>query len=160
MFDLPGENGIDINKLSNYISFVLKVHTKKDDGSQTFIQTKFRKCKSEDFIREGIDETIANHKNELKERLCPDKESLKDLWRLKSSYTDHNRVSFVIGINQCYKEAEWNKDKVTTCKDNHAISEFLSRVYFTSYLIEEKLEFGNPLTVGKRPIHIDDNFSQ
>ena len=74
----------------------------------------------------------------------------KDL-RIKNSYSDENeRVSFQIEIHSC-------ADK-SYCKSDDDIANLLEKIYFTFYNLEENVEFGNPLNIGKRPIRAIDAF--
>ena len=47
---------------------------------------------------------------------------------------------------------------MNACKENGEVSQFLQKVYITSYILEDKLEFGNPDSIGKRPLLVKDKF--
>ena len=73
------------------------------------------------------DDKISN----IKRRLCPDMETIKDVLRVKNSYTDKNeRVSFSIQAVACDPNVE-------TCASTDDLDEFFNEVYFTTYVLTE-----------------------
>ena len=70
---------IDIEKLSKYFIFNLKVHIKTKKGDNYRILSKFKKCEYQDFADKGIkSKDKEQSKLMYKKRFCPDTKSLKD----------------------------------------------------------------------------------
>lgn len=64
----------------------------------TFYQYRFRQCKHEDYIRNGI---LDNNLN-IKDRYCPDINAHNPLYKVKNSYINNkNQNSFGITIEKC-----------------------------------------------------------
>ena len=67
---------------------------------------------------------------DLNMRLCPDMDTIKDLLRVKNSYSDKNeRVSFSIQAVAC----DQNEDE--NCASTPDREEFFNEVYFTVYIL-------------------------
>lgn len=102
---------------------------------------------------EKMFEILGNDKiSNIERRLCPDMETIKDVLRVKNSYIDKNeRVSFSIQAVACDPNLE-------TCASTDDLDEFFNEVYFTTYVLSEKIAFGDSSNIGKRPVQSVDQF--
>ena len=92
-------------------------------------------------------------------RFCTDTKSLKDKFQLKNGYTSSDRISFSIEVSQCVPIITFKGfDSISSCKSPSEIGDFLNKIYFTSYMLEENVEFGNVKNVGQRPILSNDKY--
>jgi hypothetical protein len=88
----------------------------------------------------------------LNKRLCPDMNTIKDILRVKNSYTDKDeRVSFSMQAVACDSDTE-------ECADPTAIEQFFEDIYFTIYILKENIAFGDNSNIGQRPISVNDQF--
>ena len=46
----------------------------------------------------------------------------------------------------------------TYCREDLAVDRILNKIFFTVYYIDENVEFGNPLNIGKNPVAATDTF--
>jgi hypothetical protein len=72
---------------------------------------------------------------------------LKEELRVKNSFSNKKeRVSFSIQAVNC------DQEKDSSCETKENISELFNSIYFTAYILEENIEFGDVDSIGKRPI--------
>ena len=92
-------------------------------------------------------------KSVIENRLCPDMNLIKDDLVIKNGYSNKKeRISFSIQAVLCDTEAG------ETCASVKNIDLFLESIYFTMYVLEESIAFGQIENIGKRPISVDDKF--
>ena len=92
-------------------------------------------------------------KSVVESRLCPDMESIKDQLVIKNGYSNKKeRISFSIQAVLCNAEAG------ETCAPDEDIDTLLESIYFTMYVLEESIAFGQIENIGSRPISVDDTF--
>jgi len=64
----------------------------------------------------------------IKDRYCPDMDSIKDILKLKNGYLNNeDRISFSVEIEKC------NSLENPNCKKDAAIQKVLDVLYFTVY---------------------------
>ena len=79
-------------------------------------------------------------------------EKLKNELKVKNQYSNKkDRVSFSIQAVLCDQEDD-------DCADINHIDEFLKDTYFTAYILEENVEFGDISNIGLRPVSVNDRF--
>ena len=96
---------IDTQKLKKYVKFYIKIQRKgKKVGKKTIIRSDMVLCEKEMFEALGL-EYVPEDKT--KRRICPDMNSIKDILRVKNSYTDKDeRVSFSMQAVACDRANE------------------------------------------------------
>lgn len=78
---------------------------------------------------------------------------IKDDLVIKNGYSNkEERISFSIQAVLC------DTDAGETCASNDNIDLFLRSIYFTMYVLEESIAFGQLENIGERPISVDDKF--
>tara|TARA_B110000285_G_C14934631_1_gene518970 strand:+ start:147 stop:434 length:288 start_codon:yes stop_codon:yes gene_type:complete len=88
----------------------------------------------------------------INKRLCPDIEKLKDQLRVKNSYSNkEERISFSIQAVNCDNSTE-------DCQEFSIIEKFFDNMFFTVYVLEENIEFGDVANIGKKPLSTTDTF--
>ena len=81
-------------------------------------------------------------------------QAIKEQLRVKNSYSNkEHRVSFSIQVVIC-DSSEPEDD----CANIELIDEFLDDIYFTTYILQENIEFGDISNIGKRPVKANDKF--
>ena len=87
---------------------------------------------------------------DIKKRLCPDMENIKNQLRVKNSYMNkEERISFSIEAVLCDQEGD-------DCALTGSKIDLLNDIYFTTYILEEHIEFGDNSNIGMRPISAND----
>ena len=86
--------------LKKYAKFYIKILRKGSKvEKRTILRSDMVPCEKEMFKALGLEE-ISDEK--IKRRICPDMNSIKNILRVKNSYTDKNeRVSFSIQAVAC-----------------------------------------------------------
>lgn len=66
---------------------------------------------------------------------------------------EDNRQSVAVLVIKC------NKDKNRNCKDDRQIEELLQKIYFTTYLVHDTIQFsGSDKTKLSKPFRTRENF--
>ena len=79
--------------------------------------------------------------------------SIKDDLVIKNGYSNKKeRISFSIQAVLCNTKAG------ETCASNENLDLFLESMYFTMYVLEETIAFGQKENIGKKPISVTDKF--
>lgn len=74
-------------------------------------------------------------------RICPDTEAMKEFWILRNGYTSSkNRRSFNVQAALC--------DEGPDCAPREDIAFLLDKLYFTFYVVEDNIQFGD---LGEKP---------
>ena len=139
---------IDTESLKKYAKFYIKILRKgKKVEKQTILRSDMVQCDTEMFKALGEEEISDDI---LKRRLCPDMKSIKEILRVKNSYTDKDeRVSFSMQVVSCDRDIE-------DCADLDSIDKFFEDIYFTLYILKENIAFGDISNIGKRPVSVND----
>jgi hypothetical protein len=153
VYDFDSQNNYKFNleKLSKYIKFYIKILRKGSDvETSTILRSNLVACTEEMFNALPDELKI---KSVVESRLCPDMESIKDDFVIKNGYSNKKeRISFSIQAVLC------NEVAGETCTTNENIDTLLESIYFTMYVLEESIAFGYVENIGKRPISVDDSF--
>ena len=97
-------------------------------------------CTLDDFENNKWTQNDTYNNERLKRRLCVDEEKLKDQLFIKNSYSNNKeRTSFSVVATVCKNS--------TVCASKEDIDELLEKIYFTFYIVEEMVEFGNDITL-------------
>ena len=136
----------------------------------SYIKSKFRRCKVEDFYAHGHREVYisAEYKKQIEKRICPDTEALGDNFILKNDYTNlTERKSFQLEITMCKDphiktnaQNPFGFDRMINlwCKSPENIAKVLKEIYFTLYVMVDESELGKKDNLGKSPMHNQDKF--
>ena len=153
VYDFDSDNNYKFNleKLSKYIKFYIKILKKGSDvETSTILRSDLVTCTEEMFSTLPEELKV---KSVVESRLCPDMESIKDHLVIKNGYSNKKeRISFSIQAVLCNAEAG------ETCAPNGDIDTLLESIYFTMYVLEESIAFGQIENIGSRPISVDDTF--
>ena len=141
----------NLEELKRYVKFYVKILSRGSElPKQTILRSDMIACTKEMFS--DLDEDSQLPEFKIQKRLCPDMEKIKDDLKVKNSYSNKKeRVSFSIQAVLCDQPNE-------NCADPEKIDQFLKDIFFTSYILEENVEFGDISNIGKRPISVNDKF--
>ena len=140
---------VNLAKFNSHVTLQIKSRSRnrKVHSEERYIRTMFRKCRVEDFEANSFklkDDEIAAFTN----RLCPET-GFKDLMTLKNDYGNlFERESLQIEIVRCRD----GNNGVEECREKAEVEDLLSAVFFTLYLMDENVEFGNAENLGGNPI--------
>ena len=137
--------------LFKYAKFYVKILRKgKLVGDPTILRSNMVLCTPEMFEALGEGDNLSVEK--LNKRLCPDMDTIKEVLRVKNSYSDKDeRVSFSLQAVACDQSLD-------TCASTADIEEFFKEVYFTTYILKENIAFGDNSNIMKRPVSVTDQF--
>jgi hypothetical protein len=92
-------------------------------------------CTNDMYVNNGY-KNISNIES-LNKNLCPDPVALKDIWSLKNGYESvaTDRKSFSIQAVRC------NQENDASCAPKEDIEYLMARVYFTFFVLEDKVKF-------------------
>lgn len=94
-----------------------------------------------------------NYKNKVlyQTRLCPDTHKIKDWWKLKNEYSNHNdRKSFNVQVALCD-----NSTSPVPCAPIEDTIYLLNQLMFSFYVLEDTIEFGS---IKKKPYKTVNTF--
>ena len=116
-------------KIFKYAKFNVNILRRgKLVGDPILLRSNLVLCTPEIFEAYGEGDKLSEA--ELNMRLCPDMDTIKDLLRVKNSYSDKNeRVSFSIQAVACDQSVDKN------CASTPDREEFFNEVYFTVYIL-------------------------
>lgn len=77
---------------------------------------------------------------------------IKEELRVKNSYSNtEERISFSVQAVNCDNSTE-------DCQDFEIIEKFFDNTFFTAYILEGMIEFGDVSNIGKKPVSTVDHF--
>ena len=83
---------VDLDKLKKYFSITLVIRHRRLGQTDKYYHSLFRPCTQKDFIDRGYTKDLS----EAHKSLCPDTESLGDIYSIMNNYASVNRNSFSI----------------------------------------------------------------
>lgn len=153
VFDIDSNNlrnpRFNLEYLYKYFRFQIKVR-KRVDGKETIYRTPMVPCTEEHFRLNNFFPDETSSKNYFSKRICPDIEAMKDFWILRNGYTNMTeRQSFNMQVALC------NQTNDASCRDPADISFLLDKLFFTIYVVEDNVQFGD---IGKNPFMTVNKF--
>ena len=140
---LDSNGNFDYEKVQQYLQLHL-VYERRVNSSRQVVFAEYRKCKAEDFTRNGYGSEVKLNWENL---VCPEIDWLGDELQVWNAYSDkENRGSFHVEVMKC------SPDLRTDCADEALIAEFLAHVYFTAYLVTERVDFRGAGNLQQRPV--------
>ena len=132
-----------IEKLNRYVRFQVKVRSwEAPDGNEIVFRTPMKACTAEMFKANNFEPDTVQTQF-FNKRICPDTEAMKNFQILRNGYTSSkDRRSFNIQAALCDSTVDEN------CASPEEISFLLKRLYFTLYIVEDYIQFGE---MGQEP---------
>ena len=122
----------DLDKLSQYVVFVLNMNKRGIMGSE-YHKAKFRRCTVKDFENKGVD-VNDEFKMEIDRRICPDIDENEEFYKVLNGYNNfYERHSFSLEVRKCTAEYHSN------CKSDEEIEAVLKQFYMTMFIVQEKI---------------------